>query len=120
LKKKFSEDLELDFGININGYGRFRANVLTQRYGIAIVFRTILDGIPQFSSLGLPESVLKFTKRRSGLVLVTGSVGSGKSTTLASLINEINKNYSRHIITIEDPIEFIHQSNQSLIEQREV
>jgi len=120
LKKKFSEELELDFWITLQWHGRFRANVLLQRNGYAVVFRIIENKIPNFDDLGLPESIRDFTKKRNGLVLVTGSVGSGKSTTLSSLINEINKNYEKHIITIEDPIEFIYESDKSLIEQREV
>ena len=120
LKKKFADELELDFWITLKWHGRFRANVLSQRKGYAIIFRVIEETVPHFSELDLPETLLDFTKRRNGIVLVTGSVGSGKSTTLASLINEINSHYEKHIITIEDPIEFIHQSKNSLIEQREV
>ncbi len=120
LKKQFADELELDFAITLKWYGRFRANVLSQRNGYAVVFRIIEGVVPEFSELHLPDVLLDFTKKKSGLVLVTGSVGSGKSTTLASMINEINKNYEKHILTIEDPIEFIHESKASLVEQREV
>jgi len=120
MKKQFSDELELDFWVTLKGYGRFRANVLSQRKWYAIVFRIIKDTIPNFHELDLPKVLLDFTTKKSGLVLVTGSVGSGKSTTLASMINEINQNSEKHIITIEDPIEFLHESKSSLIEQREV
>ncbi len=119
-KKAFAEQLELDFGIELQGYGRFRANAFVQKNGYSIVFRTITSDIPHFEDLDLPESILWFTAKKSWLVLVTGSVWSGKSTTLASLIHHINHTYNKHIITIEDPVEFIHDSYKSLIEQREV
>lgn len=119
-KKAFAEHLELDFGIELQGYGRFRANAFVQKNGYSIVFRTIKSDIPHFEDLDLPQSILDFTAKKSGLVLVTGSVWSGKSTTLASMIHHINHNQNKHIITIEDPVEFIHDSYKSLIEQREV
>lgn len=120
MKKKFSDELELDFWVTLKWYGRFRANVLSQRKGYSIVFRVIQERIPDFRELDLPESILNFTQKRSGLILVTGGVGSGKSTTLAALLNEINQEQEKHIITIEDPIEFLHESKNSLVEQREV
>ncbi len=120
MKKKFAEELELDFWVTLKWYGRFRANALSQRKWYAIVFRLIQDTIPVFADLNLPNTLLNFTTKKSGLVLVTGSVGSWKSTTLASMINEINTNYEKHIITIEDPVEFLHDSKSSLVEQREV
>lgn len=120
MKKAFADELELDFGITLKWYGRFRVNVLSQRHGYAIVFRHIENHIPNFRELNLPQVLLDFTQKKSGLVLITWSVGSGKSTTLASLIDEINQNMQKHIITIEDPIEFLHESKSSLIEQREV
>ena len=119
-KKAFADSLELDFGIELQWYGRFRANAFVQKNGYSIVFRTIASEIPHFEDLDLPESILNFTMKKSGLVLVTGSVWSGKSTTLASLVHHINNTYNKHIITIEDPVEFIHDSYKSLIEQREV
>jgi len=119
-KKKFAEDLELDFSIELQGYGRFRANAFVQKDGYSIVFRAIKSDIPRFEDLGLPGTILNFASKKNGLVLVTGSVWSGKSTTLASIVNHINSNQNKHIITIEDPVEFIHDSYKSLIEQREV
>jgi len=120
LKKEFEQQMELDFSMQADGLGRFRVNGFKQKYGYGLVFRIILDEIPEFDSLNIPKVIKSFSNRKAGLVLITGWVGSGKSTTLASLINEINKNYKKHIITIEDPIEFVHPSKQSLIEQREV
>jgi len=114
------ENLEHDFSLSIEGGYRFRVNAFAQKNGVSITMRTIPNQIPTFEELDLPESLLKIVDMPSGLVLVTGSTGSGKSTTLAAIINLINQKYQKHIITIEDPIEFIHQSQQSLIEQREV
>jgi len=119
-KKAFAENLELDFGIELQGYGRFRANAFMQKNGYSIVFRAISSNIPHFEDLNLPPSILDFTKKKNGLLLVTGSVGSGKSTTLASIVHHINNTYNKHIITVEDPVEFIHDSYKSLVEQREV
>ncbi len=118
--KKLTENLEHDFSLSIEGGYRFRVNAFAQKNGISITMRTIPNAIPTFEELDLPESLLKIVDMPSGLVLVTGSTGSGKSTTLAAIINLINEKYNKHIITIEDPIEFIHQSQTSLIEQREV
>lgn len=120
LKKEFEQEMELDFSMQADGLGRFRVNGFKQKYGYGLVFRIILDEIPEFDNLNIPKVIKSFSNRKAGLVLITGWVGSGKSTTLASLINEINKNYKKHIITIEDPIEFVHPSKNSLIEQREV
>ncbi len=120
MEENLKEDLELDFSINLDSYGRFRVNAFKKRGGYGLVFRVIPNTIPNFEDLWIPEIIKSFSDRKSGLVLVTGGVGSGKSTTLASLINEINKHHKKHIITIEDPIEFVHESKQSLIEQREV
>lgn len=119
-KKEFQEEMELDFAMQADGLWRFRVNGFKQKYGYGLVFRVISDTIPEFDDLHIPEIIKSFSNRKSGLVLITWWVGSGKSTTLASLINEINKNYKKHIITIEDPIEFIHGNKLSLIEQREV
>lgn len=118
--EEFKKNMELDFSIHLQNYGRFRVNAFKQKYGFGLVFRVIPNKIPEFDSLHLPRVVQSFSHRKSGLVLITGGVGSGKSTTLASLINEINKNYAKHIITVEDPIEYVHQSQKSLIEQREI
>jgi len=120
LKDQFTQELELDFAIQVSSLWRFRVNAFKQRSGFGLVFRIISTVVPEFSTLNIPEIIKSFSDRKSGLVLITGGVWSGKSTTLASLINEINKNHRKHIITIEDPIEFIHESNNSLIEQREV
>ena len=117
---KFKKEMELDFSINLEGKSRFRVNWFKQKWGYGLVFRVIPNDIPEFDTLGIPNIIKSFSDRKAGLVLVTGGVGSGKSTTLASLINEINKNYKKHIITIEDPIEFVHESKNSLVEQREI
>lgn len=119
-KEKFRSDFEVDFSIQTENYGRFRVNGFKQKNGYGLIFRVIPNKVPVFSELHIPEVIRSFSHRKSGLVLITGGVGSGKSTTLASLINEINENYNKHIITIEDPIEFIHPSKKSLIEQREL
>jgi twitching motility protein PilT len=116
----FKENLELDLGYSLEGVGRFRVNVFLQRKGIGAVFRLIPQEIQTIEELGLPNQVLDLIDVREGLILVTGPTGSGKSTTLASLIQSINKSKTAHIITIEDPIEFIHVNELSLINQREV
>jgi len=115
----FYKNKELDFWISLWKI-RFRVNIFWVREWFWLVFRVIPWRIPSFNELWLPESILNFTKRKNWLVLITWSVWSGKTTTLASLLNHINLNSSKHIITIEDPIEFIYQSEKSLIEQREV
>jgi twitching motility protein PilT len=111
---------ELDFAYSVPGLGRFRINVHKQRGTIAAAIRFLSTTIPKASELGLPDAVLRFTKAQKGLFLVTGPTGSGKSTTLAALIDVINSDRSCHIITIEDPIEFLHRSKKSYITQREV
>jgi len=116
----FRENQELDMAITIDGIGRFRINVFMQLSGVSIAFRYVPGAIPSFESLGIPESLKKVVKYANGLILVTGAMGSGKTTTLASLIDLINKEQNRHIITIEDPIEFIYHHKNSLIEQREI
>lgn len=120
LQKEFQEEMELDFSMQADGLGRFRVNGFKQKYGYWLVFRIISNEIPEFDALNIPKIIKSFSNRKAGLVLITWWVGSWKSTTLASLINEINKNYKKHIITIEDPIEFVHTSKSSLIEQREI
>ncbi len=119
-KKKLEENLELDFSFGIEGVSRFRGNAFYRRGSLAGVFRVIPYEIPPFEKLGLPPVVEEFAHKSQGLVLVTGPTGSGKSTTLASLINIINENYPYHIITIEDPIEFVYEHKKSLVNQREL
>ncbi len=119
-KKTFVEKWELDCAYTIPGMGRFRCNIFMQRKGLGGVFRLIPDKIKTAQELNLPANVLDIIDCDKGLVLVTGPTGSGKSTTLAALINHINLNRDAHIITIEDPIEFVHQNAKSLINQREV
>ncbi len=119
-KKGFIENWELDCSYTVEGVGRFRCNVFMQRKGMGAVFRVIPEKIKTVEELGLPQSLLDLINTPKGLVCVTGPTGSGKSTTLAALINHINVNEKAHIITIEDPIEFVHPNLQSLVNQREV
>jgi twitching motility protein PilT len=119
-KEMFKENLELDFSYPVRGVGRFRVNVFMQRNGIAAVFRLIPEEVKTLAELGLPDKILELADVSEGLILVTGPTGSGKSTTLASIIHNINTTRRAHIITIEDPIEFVHQNRQSLINQREL
>jgi len=119
-RRKLEDEKELDFAVSIQGLARFRANVFFQRGTVALAIRVIPYEIPSPKDLRVPEVALELIKKNQGLILVTGPTGSGKSTTLASLINVINETQSRHIITIEDPIEFLHRSKKSLISQREV
>jgi twitching motility protein PilT len=111
---------ELDFGYGVPGVGRFRFNVHVQRGTVAATIRALADRIPTMKDLGLPEIVGEFIKAKRGLVLVTGPTGSGKSTTLAALVDAVNSTRSDHIITIEDPIEYLHNSKKSYVTQREV
>ncbi len=119
-RKTFEEHLELDFSIALGEYGRFRVNVFVQNRGEAAVLRTIPNRVRSFEELGLPKICKSIAMAEKGLVLVTGPTGSGKSTSLATMVDLINTSFSKHIITIEDPIEFIHESKRSLINQREV
>ncbi len=116
----YMREHDLDFAYSLPGYARFRTNYLMQQYGFGAVLRMIPDKKMTFEELGLPNSVLQFVELGFGLVLVTGPTGSGKTTTLASIIDYINDHYRRHILTIEEPIEFVHQHKQCLITQREV
>ncbi|MCR5797707.1 MAG: type IV pilus twitching motility protein PilT [Eubacterium sp.] len=116
----FNDTGEADFSYAIPDQGRFRVNVFKQKGSMAFVIRLINSEIPQPEDLGLTDSVIDLVNRKRGLVLVTGPTGSGKSTTLASLINRINENYSHHVITLEDPIEYLHQHKQSVVNQREI
>jgi twitching motility protein PilT len=118
--EKYLEGGDLDFAYSMDEESRFRCNYLKQNRGLGAVFRLIPTEIMSLESLGVPEVVKQFGHIRSGLVLVTGPTGSGKSTTLAALLDYININYNRHIITIEEPIEFVHRNKRSIITQREV
>src|SRR3972149_2726860 len=119
-KHKFEEENELDFSFGLKGLSRFRGNLFVQRGAGAGFFRPIPFQIKTFQELGLPPIVEEFSKKPRGLILVTGPTGSGKSTTLASMINRINEEREDHIITIEDPIEYLHPSKKALVNQREV
>ena len=119
-KRTFLDTQELDFIYEIPEVGRFRGNVYQHQRGIGSVFRIISTKVPTLDELYLPRSLKRSTKYANGLVLVTGPTGSGKTTTLAALINEVNRNRACHIITIEDPIEYIHQPERSVISQRQV
>lgn len=116
----FVEDMDYDFAYEIEGLARFRANVFWQRKGLGIVMRTIPEKIMSADDLGLPEAVRRLCMLTKGLVLVTGPTGSGKSTTLAAMVDLINDSRSDHILTIEDPIEFVHPNKKSLVNQREI
>lgn len=118
--QKYLETGDLDFAYQMDASSRFRCNYLKQAHGYGCVFRIIPTKIMTLDQLGIPEVVKEFGKLRGGIVLVTGPTGSGKSTTLAALIDYINTNFSRHIVTIEEPIEFVHPNKRSVITQREV
>lgn len=119
-KHRFEEENELDLSFGVKGLSRFRANIFVQRGAVAGVFRTIPFKILSFEELGLPPIVAELAYKPRGLVLVTGPTGSGKSTTLASIIDKINSERSDHIVTIEDPIEYLHPHKKCLVNQREV
>src|SRR3954464_1636001 len=119
-KKRFEETLELDFSFGIRGLARFRCNVFNQRGAVAAVYRLIPEHIKGFDELGLPAVIGTLAERPRGLVLVTGPTGSGKSTTLAAMIDKINTERREHILTIEDPIEYIHPHKGCIVNQREV
>jgi len=119
-KKRFEESNELDFSFGIRGLARFRCNVFNQRGAVAAVYRVIPEEIKGFGELGLPPVLATLAERPRGLVLVTGPTGSGKSTTLAAMIDKINAERHEHILTIEDPIEFVHQHKGCVVNQREV
>lgn len=118
--RKLEENGECDFSVAIESGERFRINAYKQKGNHAIAIRTIKAQVPSFETLGLPEILKTFTKKHKGLILVTGSTGSGKSTTLASLIDMINEKQQKHIITLEDPIEYVHYHKNSLVNQREI
>ncbi|MFH1012853.1 MAG: type IV pilus twitching motility protein PilT [Candidatus Peregrinibacteria bacterium] len=119
-KASFAKNRELDFSYHVGDISRFRVNIFEERHGPAIAFRVISEKIPTFTEIGLNQIAEKLANLPRGLVLVTGTTGMGKSTTLASIINYINLNHQKHIITIEDPIEFIYPQGKALITQREV
>ncbi|HWA15088.1 MAG TPA: type IV pilus twitching motility protein PilT, partial [Gemmatimonadales bacterium] len=119
-KKKFENDNELDFSFGIQNLARFRGNVFKQRGCVAMVIRMIPFSVLTFQQLGLPPVIAKLAEKPRGLILVTGPTGSGKSTTLAAMIDKINKERKGHIITVEDPIEFIHRHQNCIVNQREV
>ena len=119
-KKKFEEENELDFSFGVEGLSRFRGNLFVQRGAVGAVFRSIPDSAPPLASLGLPPAAEALIKLPRGLILVTGPTGSGKSTTMAAMIDQINETRPEHIVTIEDPIEFIHPHKRCIVNQREV
>jgi twitching motility protein PilT len=119
-KHRFEENLELDFSFGLKGLSRFRANIFNQRGAVGAVFRAIPYEIKSFEALGLPPVVSDLCKKPRGLILVTGPTGSGKSTTLAAMVDKINVDRNDHILTIEDPIEFLHSHKNCVVNQREV
>jgi len=119
-RQSFKHEKDLDFSLDISNLARFRVNVFEQNNGLGMVFRIIANSIKTIKELGLPDIFKKICLNDKGLVLITGQTGSGKSTTLAAMIDFINKDYNKHIITIEDPIEFIHKGKRSIVNQREV
>lgn len=119
-KTNLEKGADDDFSITISGMGRFRVNVFRQRGSLAAVIRVIRFGIPDPKDLGIPENVLSMADNKKGLVLITGSAGTGKSTTLACMIDRINKSRDCHVITMEDPIEYIHRHDKAIVTQREI
>ena len=119
-RARFENDWELDFSVAVDQVSRFRANLLIQKNGIEAVLRVISNKIPTPDDLALPPAVTELTGLSRGLVLVTGPTGSGKSTTLACLVNQINLKRRSHILTIEDPIEFVYENKNSVVRQREI
>ncbi|MDR7427292.1 MAG: type IV pilus twitching motility protein PilT [Armatimonadota bacterium] len=119
-RETFRQELELDFGYSVPGLSRFRVNVFRQRGHVGAAIRAIPMQVPTIAQLHLPAGVERFAELPRGMVLVTGPTGSGKSTTLAALINHINQHRSCHVVTIEDPIEYLHHDQKSIIDQREV
>ncbi len=119
-KEPFEERGELDFSYGVASLGRFRVNAYKQRGSICAALRVIPTQVPDAKTLGLPETISQLTKKHQGMILVTGPTGSGKSTTLASMIDTINRERDCHIITLEDPIEYLHRHCQSIINQREI
>jgi len=120
MKKKLEDDREVDFSYNLPDVGRFRTNIFQQRGTWALAMRYVKNRVATFEELGLLESIKGLAESPRGIVLVAGSTGSGKSTTLAAMIEHLNNNFKKHIVTLEDPIEFVFEDNQSVIEQREI
>src|ERR1044072_8235668 len=118
--EEFESENEVDFSYSVEGLGRFRVNAFLQRGSISIVMRAIPVTIKSVDELGLPEAVTKLATQERGIILLTGTAGSGKSTTLAAMIDHMNRTMQKHIVTIEDPIEFLHRDRNSIINQREV
>lgn len=118
--KNFEEDGDDDFSVSLAGVGRFRVNAYRQRSSNAAVLRVVRFELPNYHELNIPQDLIDFSKEKKGMILVTGPAGSGKSTTLACIINEINSNRNAHIITIEDPIEFTYRHQAGIISQREI
>jgi twitching motility protein PilU len=116
----FTRELEIDFALSEEGLGRFRVNVFHQRGNVAMVLRYITSELPSLDELGMPQQLKELVMLRRGLILMVGATGAGKSTTLAAMVNHRNEKTSSHILTIEDPIEFLHPNKQSIINQREV
>lgn len=119
-RDEFSRELECNFAMSVPGVSRFRVNVFMQQQNVGMVIRTIANEIPDMAKLGLPDTLKEIVMSKRGLVLVVGATGSGKSTSLAAMIDHRNKTSPGHIVTVEDPVEFVHQSHQSLITHREV
>src|SRR6201994_4271514 len=119
-REEFTRDLECNFAVSLPGVARFRVNIFMQQQNVGMVIRTIANEIPDFTKLGLPEILREIVMTNRGLVLVVGATGSGKSTSLAAMIDHRNRSSPGHIVTVEDPVEFVHQSHQSLITHREV
>ena len=119
-REEFAKELECNFAISVPGVSRFRVNVFVQQQNVGMVVRAIANEIPDFAKLGLPETLREIVMTKRGLVLVVGATGSGKSTSLAAMIDHRNRSSAGHIVTVEDPVEFVHQSQQSLITHREV
>ncbi|HSQ42217.1 MAG TPA: PilT/PilU family type 4a pilus ATPase, partial [Fibrobacteraceae bacterium] len=118
--ERFEKNKEVDFAVGARNMGRFRVNVFRQRGSVAMVIRHIKAEIPSFAELKLPDVILDLSLKERGLILVTGTTGSGKSTCLAAMIDHINQHTTKHVITIEDPIEFLHKDKNSIITQREL
>jgi twitching motility protein PilT len=119
-KEDFAQNLDLDFSLEVPSVSRFRVNMFVQRKGIGACFRVIAENVHSLEELGLPDQLRDIAVSDLGLVIVTGATGSGKSTTMAAMVNEVNQKESRHIITVEDPIEYVHENIKSIIDQREV
>ena len=119
-RERFEERGEYDMSFSIPNCGRYRVNAYKQRGSVALAFRLVGTKVPSPEELGVPESVIDLYQRKRGLVLVTGPTGSGKSTTLAAIIDKINNNRDAHVITLEDPIEYLHQHKMSMVNQREI